>query len=71
MRVSKTVFEGVYPDEVIERYLKLFMKRFFAQQFKRSAAPEGVNIGTLSLSAAVGFKIPSDMSAALWQDLED
>jgi NAD+ synthase (glutamine-hydrolysing) len=71
LRVSKTVFEGVYSDEVIERYLKLFMKRFFAQQFKRSAAPEGVNIGTLSLSTAVGFKIPSDMSAALWQDLED
>ncbi|MBQ1260737.1 MAG: NAD(+) synthase, partial [Clostridia bacterium] len=71
LRVSKKVFEGVYSNDVIERYLKLFIKRFFAQQFKRSAAPEGVNIGTVSLSSAVGFNIPSDMSSAMWQALED
>ena len=70
-RVAKTVFKGMYKEEVIERYLRLFLKRFFAQQFKRTTAPEGVNIGTVSLSSTVGYTIPSDMSSAMWQSLEE
>ena len=49
-----------------------FVKRFFSQQFKRSCLPDGVKIGSVSLSPRGDWRMPSDAQAALWlKELED
>jgi NAD+ synthase (glutamine-hydrolysing) len=55
-----------YPREELVRVLKLFLKRFFAQQFKRSCIPDGPKVGTISLSPRADWRMPSDASAADW-----
>ena len=49
-RLAKYAFEGDYPDEVIDKWLKTFYRRFFSQQFKRSCLPDGAKIGSVTLS---------------------
>ena len=46
--------------------LKNFYRRFFSQQFKRSCIPDGVKIGSVTLSPRADWRMPSDASAALW-----
>jgi NAD+ synthase (glutamine-hydrolysing) len=55
-----------YPREELVRVLKLFLKRFFAQQFKRSCIPDGPKVGTISLSPRADWRMPSDASSADW-----
>ena len=58
--------EAKYPREELVRVLKLFLKRFFAQQFKRSCIPDGPKVGTISLSPRADWRMPSDASSADW-----
>jgi len=55
-----------YPDEELERCLKLFVRRFFTQQFKRSCIPDGPKVGTISLSPRADWRMPSDASFNDW-----
>ena len=55
-----------YDDEVIKHWLKIFLCRFFAQQFKRSCLPDGPKVGSVSLSPRGDWRMPSDASSALW-----
>ena len=48
--------------ENIEKWLTMFMKRFFTQQFKRSALPDGPKVGSISLSPRGDWRMPSDAS---------
>ncbi|MFL0246585.1 NAD(+) synthase [Candidatus Clostridium stratigraminis] len=50
----------------ILRDMKTFYKRFFTQQFKRSCMPDGVKVGSVSLSPRGDWRMPSDASADLW-----
>ncbi len=59
-------FDGKYSEEVAAKWLKVFFKRFFAQQFKRSALPDGPKVGSVSLSPRGDWRMPSDASANLW-----
>jgi NAD+ synthase (glutamine-hydrolysing) len=59
-------FKGVYEHDVIDRWLKLFIKRFFSQQFKRSCMPDGPKVGSISLSPRGDWRMPSDASGELW-----
>lgn len=59
-------FRGVYGEETLLRWLKNFYRRFFSQQFKRSCLPDGVKIGSVTLSPRADWRMPSDASAALW-----
>ena len=68
-RLAKYAFEGNYPDEVIDKWLKTFYRRFFSQQFKRSCLPDGAKIGSVTLSPRGDWRMPSDAVAKLW--LED
>jgi NAD+ synthase (glutamine-hydrolysing) len=68
-RLAKYAFEGDYPDEVIDKWLKTFYRRFFSQQFKRSCLPDGAKIGSVTLSPRGDWRMPSDAVAKLW--LED
>lgn len=56
------------PPEVIIRWMKVFFRRFFAQQFKRSCLPDGPKVGSVCLSPRGDWRMPSDASSALWLD---
>jgi NAD+ synthase (glutamine-hydrolysing) len=64
--LSKIAFEGIFNDDVILETLNKFYKRFFTQQFKRSCLPDGVKIGSVSLSPRGDWRMPSDASYELW-----
>lgn len=65
-RLAKNTFQGVYEDAVILKWMKIFYKRFFSQQFKRSCVPDGPKVGTVSLSPRGDLRMPSDASVAIW-----
>jgi len=60
--LAKVAFKGTYDDEVISKWLNKFMTRFFTQQFKRSALPDGPKVGSISLSPRGDLRMPSDAS---------
>ena len=66
--LANKAFDGVYDAPTLKKWLKNFYKRFFSQQFKRSCLPDGVKIGSVSLSPRGDWRMPSDASAALWLD---
>ena len=55
-----------YTPAVIHKWLRVFYRRFFAQQFKRSCMPDGPKVGSVCLSPRGDWRMPSDASAALW-----
>jgi len=59
-------FNAKYTEEVIKKWLNLFYKRFFTQQFKRSCVPDGPKVGSLSLSPRGDWRMPSDASMNSW-----
>ncbi|HHT24827.1 MAG TPA: NAD(+) synthase [Clostridiaceae bacterium] len=69
--IAEQTFGNKYDRITIIKWLKLFYKRLFANQFKRSAAPDGPIISQIALSPRQGFIMPSDAVAKLWiEDLE-
>ena len=66
LRLAKASFAGVYGGETVLHWLRIFVKRFFSQQFKRSCLPDGPIVGSVGLSPRAGFKMPSDASAEEW-----
>lgn len=65
-RVARMAFAGIYDEDVILKWLKIFYQRFFAQQFKRSCLPDGPKVGSVALSPRGDLRMPSDASAAVW-----
>jgi len=65
-RLARHAFAGAYGDETILHWLKVFFRRFFSQQFKRSCMPDGPKVGSVSLSPRGDWRMPSDASAELW-----
>jgi NAD+ synthase (glutamine-hydrolysing) len=61
-----------YDLPTIKRWLHLFLTRFFANQFKRTAMPNGPKLSSGgSLSPRGDWRMPSDASAAAWlEELE-
>ena len=57
----------VYDKETILGWLRVFVRRFFSQQFKRSCLPDGPKVSCISVSPRCGLHMPSDASAAVWQ----
>ncbi len=68
LRIAKFAFKGIYDDATIEKWLKIFVRRFFTQQFKRSCLPDGAKVGSLSFSPRGDWKMPSDAISKLWLD---
>lgn len=64
--LAKIAFKGIYDDEFILKWLKRFYWRFFSQQFKRSALPDGPKVGSVSLSPRGDWRMPSDAVAKDW-----
>lgn len=59
-------FDRAYPPDEIRRWLEVFLRRFFANQFKRSCLPDGPKVGSISLSPRGDWRMPSDATAAAW-----
>ena len=66
--LAEVAFKGDYEKATIDKWLKNFYKRFFAQQFKRSCVPDGVKVGSVSLSPRGDWRMPSDAVCAVWLD---
>ncbi len=64
-------FEDSYTPDEIKKWMRLFYHRFFTQQFKRSCMPDGVKVGSISLSPRGDWRMPSDASARIWLDEVD
>ncbi len=64
--LAEQAFADRYPREVILHWMEAFFRRFFSQQFKRSALPDGPKVGSVSLSPRGDWRMPSDASAAVW-----
>ncbi|WMJ86178.1 NAD(+) synthase [Anaerocolumna sp. MB42-C2] len=68
-RLAVIAFDGTYEKDIILKWLRVFYRRFFSQQFKRSCLPDGPKVGSVAVSPRGDLRMPSDASAALW--LED
>ena len=64
--LAKTAFKDDYNEEKLNEWLKIFLKRFFSQQFKRSCLPDGPKVGSISLSPRGDWKMPSDGDSEIW-----
>ena len=64
--LAKHTFKDNYSDEEIKKWLKVFIKRFFTQQFKRNCIPDGVKVGSISLSPRGDLRMPSDADMEIW-----
>ena len=58
---------STYDEATIRKWLQTFLRRFFAQQFKRSCLPDGPKVGSVSLSPRGDWRMPSDANATIWQ----
>lgn len=64
-------FDRPYAADEIKKWLRVFLTRFFANQFKRSCLPDGPKVGSVSLSPRGDWRMPSDAAATLWLDGTD
>ncbi|MBP3548226.1 MAG: NAD(+) synthase [Alistipes sp.] len=70
--LATIAFEGVHDKAAIIKWLKVFFRRFFTQQFKRSAMPDGPKVGAVGLSPRGDLHMPSDAHERAWlQEVED
>ena len=68
---NQNLFENKYTLDDLNKWLQSFIKRFFANQFKRTCMPEGPKVGSVSLSPRGDWRMPSDAEPAVWlEDLE-
>jgi NAD+ synthase (glutamine-hydrolysing) len=67
--LAEHAFSGRYDAATIRRWLRLFVTRFFGNQWKRSVMPDGPKVGSVALSPRGDWRMPSDAEVALW--LED
>ena len=65
-------FSRAYTPPELRRWLRVFLSRFFANQYKRSCLPDGPKVGSVSLSPRSDWRMPSDAQVAHWlAELED
>ena len=65
-RLALETFDGDYTPETVLHWLKVFIRRFFSQQFKRSCLPDGPKVGSVTLSPRGDWRMPSDASSRDW-----
>ncbi len=69
--LAEAAFGGRYSRTTLKEWLRVFLQRFFAAQFKRSTLPDGPKIGSVSLSPRGDFRMPSDGTANAWLERMD
>ncbi len=68
LRLAVHALGDRYDEATILAWLRVFCRRFFSQQFKRSCLPDGPKVGSVTLSPRGDLRMPSDASGALWQN---
>jgi NAD+ synthase (glutamine-hydrolysing) len=61
-------FKEKYTPAEVRKWLRVFLRRFFANQFKRSCLPDGPKVGSVSISPRGDWRMPSDAAARVWLD---
>ena len=64
--LAARTFKGMYDEQTIKKWLRIFFRRFFNQQFKRSCLPDGPKVGSISISPRGDWRMPSDASSEAW-----
>lgn len=64
--IAQNAFEGIYDLPILKKWLKLFLQRFFSQQFKRNCVPDGPKLISFGLSPRGDWRMPSDAVANAW-----
>lgn len=64
--LEQIAFKDKYSTEIMLHWLKIFYRRFFASQFKRSCLPDGAKVGSVCLSPRADWRMPSDAIAEIW-----
>lgn len=64
--LAELAFGHRYDRATLLRWLQVFVTRFFGQQFKRSAMPDGPKVGSVALSPRGDWRMPSDATATAW-----
>jgi NAD+ synthase (glutamine-hydrolysing) len=64
--LAMKAFDTKYDEDTVTKWLELFLRRFFTQQFKRSCMPDGPKVGTISLSPRADWKMASDVDFENW-----
>jgi NAD+ synthase (glutamine-hydrolysing) len=65
---QQATFGKIYAKEELRKWLRLFLRRFFANQYKRSCLPDGPKVGSVSLSPRGDWRMPSDAAVRVWLD---
>ena len=65
--LAKIAFDGIFDEDTIRKWLKIFYKRFFGQQFKRTCSPDSTAVGSVDLSNA-NWTMASDTFGDEWID---
>jgi len=65
---SHASFSKLYTTDEVRHWLRIFVRRFFANQFKRSCLPDGPKVGSVSVSPRGDWRMPSDAAARVWLD---
>lgn len=70
--LAEKAFDGTngvsYNTATIDKWLRVFFRRFFSSQFKRSCLPDGPKVGSVSLSPRGDWRMASDAVSKLWTD---
>ena len=70
--LATIAFEDRFDEATILKWLKVFFRRFFTQQFKRSAMPDGPKVGAVGLSPRGDLHMPSDAESRAWlQEIDE
>ena len=64
--LAQHAFGSAYSSEIIKKWLKFFLNRFFKNQWKRSVMPDGPKVGSVSLSPRGDWRMPSDAEVNIW-----
>lgn len=65
-RLAKNALGDKFSDEILLKWLKNLIRRFFTQQFKRSCLPDAPKIGSVGVSPRGALHMPSDASFDEW-----
>jgi NAD+ synthase (glutamine-hydrolysing) len=66
LALAEQAWGKTYSRNAIAQWLEIFYQRFFANQFKRSAMPDGPKVGTVALSPRGDWRMPSDARPDVW-----
>ncbi|MBQ9802896.1 MAG: NAD(+) synthase [Clostridia bacterium] len=64
--LAAKAFDGIFDGATIKKWLTVFTRRFFTQQFKRNCVPDGIKVGSVALSPRGDWHMPSDATSAEW-----